>query len=88
MADEPLRARPEGGHRLFTVLVNSEGQHGLWPEAARVPEGWQIVFGPADEAECLTFVEISWTDMRPLSVIEQEKCELVRRPVWSATEES
>ncbi|MCF8568963.1 MbtH family protein [Gordonia sp. HY002] len=53
----------------FTVLVNHELQHSLWPEFAPVPHGWTPVFGPEGHAECLEYVESNWTDMRPASLV-------------------
>jgi uncharacterized protein YbdZ (MbtH family) len=52
----------------FTVLVNDEGQHSLWPQVAPVPAGWRVVHGPASRASAVEFVEEHWTDMRPLSL--------------------
>ncbi|MFF3445423.1 MbtH family protein [Streptosporangium sp. NPDC002721] len=54
----------------FLVLANDEGQHSLWPSFAEVPAGWTRIFGEADRASCLKFVEENWTDMRPKSLIE------------------
>ncbi|MEU4999090.1 MbtH family protein [Streptomyces sp. NPDC021622] len=54
----------------FSVLVNDEGQHSLWPSFATVPAGWTTVHGPASHQECLTYVEENWTDMRPKSLVE------------------
>jgi MbtH protein len=53
----------------YLVLVNGEGQHSLWPVFADVPAGWKIVFGEALRQECIDFIERSWTDMRPKSLI-------------------
>lgn len=53
----------------FTVLVNHEGQHSLWPVFARVPAGWTPRFGPAGREECLDYVETHWVDMRPASLV-------------------
>ncbi|MFF4035397.1 MbtH family protein [Streptomyces sviceus] len=53
----------------FLVLVNDEGQHSLWPDFAVVPEGWNTVFGAADRAACVDYVNAHWTDMRPLSLV-------------------
>jgi MbtH protein len=53
----------------FLVLVNSEGQHSLWPEAIAVPQGWNVVFGKRERAACLEYVQEHWTDMRPLSLV-------------------
>jgi MbtH protein len=30
-----------------------------------VPAGWRVVFGEGTRANCLAYVEKSWTDMRP-----------------------
>ncbi|MDH6703281.1 MbtH family protein [Streptomyces griseoviridis] len=53
----------------YTVLVNDEGQHSLWPTLAEVPAGWQVIFGAAKRQECLDYIETSWTEMRPKSLI-------------------
>ena len=55
----------------FVVLVNDEEQHSLWPVFADVPAGWQIVFGEADRAACLDYIERHWTDIRPKSLRER-----------------
>jgi uncharacterized protein YbdZ (MbtH family) len=55
----------------FLVLVNDEEQHSLWPAFADVPAGWQVVFGEADRAACLDYVEQNWTDIRPRSLRER-----------------
>jgi MbtH protein len=54
----------------YIVLINGEGQHSLWPFLADVPDGWEVVFGEAGRQECLDFIEGSWRDMRPKSLIE------------------
>lgn len=54
----------------FSVLVNDEGQHSLWPEFAEVPAGWTVAHGPADRQSCLDHVEANWTDLRPRSLRE------------------
>ena len=52
----------------FFVLVNDEEQRSLWPAFAEVPDGWRVVFGEADRAECLDYIEQNWTDIRPKSL--------------------
>lgn len=54
----------------YLVLVNEEGQHSLWPIFADVPDGWTTAFGENGRQECLDYIEKSWTDMRPNSLIE------------------
>ncbi|WP_229068491.1 MbtH family protein [Actinoplanes sp. DH11] len=54
----------------FLVLANEEGQHSLWPHFVDVPAGWSVVHGESDRAACLEFIERTWTDMRPKSLVE------------------
>jgi MbtH protein len=49
----------------FLVLVNDEEQHSLWPAFADIPAGWQMVYGEADRAACLDYIEQNWPDIRP-----------------------
>ncbi len=55
----------------FFVLVNDEEQHSLWPTFADVPAGWRVVYGEADRAVCLDYIEQNWTDIRPKSLRER-----------------
>lgn len=57
----------------YLVLANDENQHSLWPIFVDVPDGWTTVFGEAPRGECLEYIEKSWTDMRPKSLIEAMK---------------
>lgn len=52
----------------FFVLVNNEEQHSLWPVFADLPVGWRVVYGAADRAACLDYVEQNWPDIRPKSL--------------------
>lgn len=54
----------------FLVLVNEENQHSLWPANIAVPDGWSVVHGADGRQGCLDYIEASWTDMRPKSLIE------------------
>ncbi|MCX4539343.1 MbtH family protein [Streptomyces sp. NBC_01565] len=60
----------EDADGTFYVVVNAEGQHSLWPAFAEVPAGWETVYGEAGREACLKYVEESWTDMRPRSLVE------------------
>lgn len=62
-------ANPFEGDGEYLVLVNQEGQHCLWPAFAEVPGGWSTVHGPADRAGSLEYVNTTWTDMRPRSLV-------------------
>ncbi|MGW0185624.1 4-hydroxyphenylpyruvate dioxygenase [Streptomyces sp. NPDC003362] len=52
-------------HAMFSVLVNAEGQHSLWPATAEVPKGWTVARPPGDRASALAYVNEHWTDLRP-----------------------
>jgi len=52
----------------FSVLVNEEGQHSLWPDFAAAPAGWTVVHGPTDRDGCVEYIDSNWTDLRPRSV--------------------
>jgi MbtH protein len=51
----------------FSVLVNEEEQHSLWPSHLPVPTGWRVTHGDDTRDACLAYVEENWTDLRPLS---------------------
>lgn len=55
----------------YSVLVNTEGQHSLWPEFADVPAGWSVAHGPAGRAECLEYVNTHWADLRPRGLVAE-----------------
>jgi MbtH protein len=52
----------------FFVLVNNEEQHSLWPTFAVIPDGWRVVFGEADRATCLHYIDEAWHDIRAKSL--------------------
>ena len=51
----------------FYVLRNDEEQYSLWPAFVDVPAGWRVVFGESTRADCVAYVEQTWTDLRPKS---------------------
>lgn len=55
----------------FFVLVNDEDQHSLWPSFAEAPTGWRVVYGQADRAACLEYIDEHWTDIRPKSLLQR-----------------
>ncbi|MFI6289974.1 MbtH family protein [Nonomuraea sp. NPDC050790] len=59
----------EDADGVYVVLVNDENQHALWPQRLPAPAGWTQAFGPAARDACLAYVEETWKDMRPASLI-------------------
>ncbi|MCX4765823.1 MbtH family protein [Streptomyces sp. NBC_01275] len=54
----------------YLVLVNDEAQYSLWPAFADVPAGWTVAHPEDTREACLAYVERTWTDMRPKSLVE------------------
>lgn len=55
---------------IYSVLVNHEGQHSLWPAEIAIPQGWEVAYSEQSRAACLSYIEENWTDMRPRSLQE------------------
>jgi MbtH protein len=66
-----MSANPfENEDGIYSVLVNAEGQHSLWPMEIAVPKGWEVVYSEQSRVACLEYIEENWTDMRPWSLQE------------------
>jgi MbtH protein len=52
----------------YLVVVNHEEQYSIWPAGRAVPSGWETVGDPRSREECLKYIEVVWTDMRPKSI--------------------
>lgn len=52
------------------VLINTRQQYSLWPAFSAIPHGWQPVFGPQPQPDCLAWLEENWRDVRPASTQE------------------
>lgn len=57
--------------RTYTVVVNEEEQYSIWLADRQCPAGWREVGKSGSKADCLSYVEEVWTDMRPLSLRRQ-----------------
>jgi MbtH protein len=52
----------------YKVVVNHEEQYSIWPSDRENPSGWRDAGKSGSKAECLDYIEMVWTDMRPLSL--------------------
>jgi MbtH protein len=52
----------------YKVVVNHEEQYSIWPADRANPLGWSDGGKVGSKAECLSYIEEVWTDMRPLSL--------------------
>jgi MbtH protein len=55
----------------YQVLINDEEQYSLWLVDQDIPAGWRAVGKEGSKADCMTYVDEVWTDMRPRSLREQ-----------------
>jgi len=55
----------------FSVVVNDEGQYSIWPQYKDVPPGWRATGFAGLKEDCLSHIEVVWTDMRPQSLREK-----------------
>lgn len=65
---------------IYRVVVNDEEQYSIWPAHRESPPGWYDAGFEGTKAECLRYIEIVWTDMRPKSL--REKMERAKRERW------
>ncbi|GIJ21065.1 hypothetical protein Vlu01_16890 [Micromonospora lutea] len=54
--------------QTFHVVVNHEEQYSLWPVGQALPAGWREAGRTGTQAECVSYIDEVWTDMRPLSL--------------------
>jgi len=52
----------------FLVVYNHEEQYSIWSVDRELPGGWITDGFRGSRDECLSYIENTWTDMRPLSL--------------------
>ena len=55
----------------YQVVVNHEEQYSIWPAHKDIPAGWRAEGPKGEKAQCLEYIDKTWTDMRPLSLRKQ-----------------
>lgn len=53
---------------IYNVVMNHEEQYSIWPAERDIPNGWHAVGKSGSKDECLSYIDHSWIDMRPLSL--------------------
>lgn len=61
-------AAEESDSTRYSVVVNDEEQHSLWPADKALPAGWRKAGMEGGKADCLAYIAENWQDMRPLSL--------------------
>lgn len=52
----------------YEVVVNDEAQYSIWRADRPIPPGWRSAGKTGPRADCLAYIEETWTDMRPMSM--------------------
>jgi MbtH protein len=52
----------------YQVVKNHEEQYSIWPVDREPPLGWSAAGKSGPKADCLSYINEVWTDMRPLSL--------------------
>jgi MbtH protein len=60
--------RDDDDSRLYKVVINHEEQYSIWPADRENALGWQDAGKEGTKTECLAYIDVVWTDMRPLSL--------------------
>ena len=80
-----MNSADETDGRRFRVVVNHEEQYSIWFADREPPPGWSDAGKEGLKAECLTFIQSIWTDMRPRSLREwMEQPEPIPEKIKSA----
>lgn len=56
---------------IYKVVVNHEEQYSIWPADRENAFGWKDAGKSGTKAECLNYINVVWTDMRPLGLRKQ-----------------
>jgi MbtH protein len=64
----------------YSVVVNHEEQYSIWPAHREIPAGWRGVGKSGLKADCLSYIDEVWTDMRPLSLRKQMEEQDLAKP--------
>lgn len=51
---------------IYKVVVNHEEQYSIWPADRENAPGWRDIGKKGTKADCTSFIQEVWTDMRPL----------------------
>jgi MbtH protein len=65
--------------KSYSVIIKHEEQYSIWPTEKALPNGWKSVGKQGEKTECLDYIKIVWTDMRPLS-LRKKMDEASKRP--------
>jgi len=56
-----------GDKTIYKVIVNNEGMYSIWPADRENAIGWTDAGKTGTKKECLSYIEETWTDFRPMN---------------------
>lgn len=56
----------------YLVVANDEEQYSIWAADRPLPGGWRLAGKQGTREQCLAYIKEVWTDMRPLSLRQQQ----------------
>ena len=65
---------------VYSVVANREAQYSIWPVGKELPPGWSAVDKEGFLDECLAYIDETWTDMLPLSLLKPGRAAGPQRP--------
>ena len=68
---------------IYKAVVNHEEQYSIWPADRENPLGWRDGGKTGPKADCLAYIKVVWTDMRPLSLRKKMEQAGQQRPPQS-----
>lgn len=66
-----MSTEPPEDLTVYKVVVNDEEQYSIWPADRPNPPGWRDAGPRGPKADCLAYIRVVWTDMRPASLRRQ-----------------
>jgi MbtH protein len=56
---------------VYKVVINHEEQYSIWPADRENAPGWKDAGKSGTLAECKSYIDEVWTDMRPKSLRDE-----------------
>ncbi len=55
----------------YNVVTDIEERYSIWPVQSKIPMYWKAEGFTGTKKECLDYIQVVWTDMRPLSLKQE-----------------
>ena len=69
---EKMKTQAVDDNMIYKVVMNAEEQYSIWPADRENALGWNDAGKTGTKQECLDYIQEVWTDMRPLSLRNED----------------